>query len=102
MTKAPALAGGKVKAQLANARGNRVLEIRGGIQAGPLSAIVACQGKGRVTVFVRPVGLSFPLECVRDEVSSTQNRIDLKRARGDGTVSVTASSGVRWALTVGQ
>jgi hypothetical protein len=50
---------------------------------------------------VEPVGLSFPLECVDGEVSSTFNQLALKRARDHGTVSVTAPSQVRWALTVG-
>lgn len=102
VTKAPALVEGKVKAQTANAQGNQELEIRGGIKAGPLSILVNCQGKGTLKVSVQPVGLSFPLDCVEGEVSSTLNTIDLKRARGYGTVNVTAPSRVRWAVTVGQ
>jgi hypothetical protein len=102
VTKAPALVEGKVKAQAANAQGDRELEIRGGIKAGPLSILVNCQGKGTLKVSVQPLGLSFPLTCVDGEVSSTLNKIDLKRSRGYGTVNVTAPSRVRWAVTVGQ
>ncbi|MEJ8670357.1 hypothetical protein OG331_23925 [Streptomyces sp. NBC_01017] len=102
MTKAPVLPDGKVVAQAVNATGNREMEIRGGIKAGPLSVLVNCQGQGTLTVSVEPVGLSFPLECVDGEVSSTFNQLSLKRARVHGTVSVTAPAGVRWALTVGR
>ncbi|MFF8942551.1 hypothetical protein ACF1A5_09810 [Streptomyces sp. NPDC014864] len=102
MTKAPVLPDGKVVAQAVNATGNREVEIRGGIKAGPLSVLVNCQGKGTLTISVEPIGLSFPLECVDGEVSSTFNQLALKRARDHGTVNVTAPSQVRWALTVGQ
>ncbi|MFJ3339085.1 hypothetical protein [Streptomyces sp. NPDC086766] len=102
MTKAPVLPEGKVVAQAVNATGNRELEIRGGIKAGPLSVLVNCQGKGTLTVSVEPVGLSFALECVDGEVSSTFNQLALKRARDHGTVSVTAPPKVHWALTVGR
>ncbi|MFI6492721.1 hypothetical protein [Streptomyces sp. NPDC050564] len=93
---------GKVVAQAANASGNRELEIRGGIKAGALSVLVNCEGQGKLTVSVQPVGLSFPLECVGGEVSSTFNQLGLKRSREQGTVNVTAPSSVHWALTVGQ
>ncbi|WP_405870808.1 MULTISPECIES: hypothetical protein [unclassified Streptomyces] len=102
MTKAPVLPDGKVVAQAANASGNREMEIQGGITAGSLSVLVNCQGKGTLTVSVEAVGLSFPLECVDGEVSSTFNQLDLKRSREHGTVNVTAPSHVRWALTVGR
>lgn len=68
---------------------------------GPLALRPRRQGKGKLTVEVRPVGLSFPLECVAGEVSSTYNQLDLKDTREQGTVSVTAPSTVRWAITVG-
>jgi hypothetical protein len=102
VTKAPVLPDGEVVAQAANVHGNREIEIRGGIKPGALSILVNCQGKGTLTVSVKPVGLSFPLECVEGEVSSTLNQLDLKRSREQGTVTVTAPSRVRWALTVGR
>ncbi|MBN0045007.1 hypothetical protein JS756_12980 [Streptomyces actuosus] len=78
------------------------MEIRGGIKAGSLSVLVNCRGEGKLTVSVEPVGLSFPLECVDGEVSSTFNQLDLKSDRAHGTVRVTAPSRVRWAITVGR
>ncbi|MDN3258915.1 hypothetical protein QWJ26_03660 [Streptomyces sp. CSDS2] len=102
VTKAPALPAGEVVAQAVNAAGNRELEIAGGLKSGPLAVLVHCKGKGKLTVEVEPVGLNFPLECVAGEVSSTYNQLDLKNTRGQGTVSVTAPSTVRWSITVGQ
>ncbi|MFF2847478.1 hypothetical protein ACFVT5_14240 [Streptomyces sp. NPDC058001] len=74
----------------------------GELQAQPLSVLVNCQGEGTLTVELEPVGLSFPLECVTEEVSSIYNEMRLKQPRKKGTVSVTAPSTVRWSLTVGQ
>ncbi|MEV5145504.1 hypothetical protein [Streptomyces sp. NPDC052727] len=102
VTKAPALPDGDVVAQAVNASGNREMDVKGGLKGGPLAVLVNCKGNGKLTVEVKPVGLSFPLECVAGEVSSTYNQLDLKRTRQQGTVSVTAPSNVRWAITVGR
>ncbi|MFF7098528.1 hypothetical protein ACFY9A_40145 [Streptomyces rubradiris] len=101
VTKAPVLPDGEVVAQAVNASGNRELELKGGLKSGPLAVLVNCKGKGELTVEVKPVGLSFPLKCVAGEVSSTYNQLDLKNTREQGTVSVTAPSPARWAITVG-
>ncbi|MFF3329520.1 hypothetical protein ACFYWX_08135 [Streptomyces sp. NPDC002888] len=102
VTEAPQIIDGEVIESVANVRGNRVMELDGGVRPGPVSIAVNCQGKGTLTVELKPVGLSFPLECVDGEVSSTYNQIALKKARKDAVLQVTAGSGVRWALTVGQ
>ncbi|OKJ02790.1 hypothetical protein AMK18_10120 [Streptomyces sp. CB01249] len=70
--------------------------------AGSVAIQVNCRGKGTVDVALKPVGLSFPLECVDGEVSSTYNEIQLKRARSEGSVQITAPSTVSWSLTVEQ
>ncbi|GAA3097137.1 hypothetical protein GCM10017687_04790 [Streptomyces echinatus] len=101
MTKAPALLEGEVVAQAVNASGNREMDVKGGLKSGPLAVLVNCLGDGKLTVEVKPVGLSLPLECVAGEVSSAYNQLDLKDAREQGSVSVTAPSTVRWAITVG-
>ncbi|NJP53139.1 hypothetical protein HCJ93_24490 [Streptomyces sp. SBST2-5] len=72
------------------------------MDAGALSVLVNCQGKGSVTISVKPINLTFALECVEGEVSSTYNELSLKQAREQASLSVTAPSTVRWALTVGQ
>ncbi|GAA3820514.1 hypothetical protein GCM10022403_062410 [Streptomyces coacervatus] len=102
VTKAPQIVDGKAIVSVASVRGNRELPLDGGVRSGPVSIAVNCEGKGTLTVELTPVGLSFPLECVAGEVSSTYNQIALKKARKDATVRVTASSGVRWSLSVGQ
>ncbi|MBL1087449.1 hypothetical protein JK359_36800 [Streptomyces actinomycinicus] len=78
------------------------MDVKGGLKSGPLAILVNCKGHGKLTVEVKPVGMSFPLECAAGEVSSTYNQLDLKKPREQGTVSVTAPSTVRWAITVGR
>ncbi|MEW2087200.1 hypothetical protein [Streptomyces sp. NPDC005283] len=101
VTKAPKPVGdGKVLLSADSRKGNAVLPLDDKIDAGALAIQVNCQGKGTLTVSVDPIGLSFPLECIDHEVSSTYNEINLKRARSEGSVRITAPSMVRWALTV--
>lgn len=102
VTRAPAYPDGKALIQKANVQGSQELDIPGGLKAGPLAILVNCRGDGTLTVAVKPVGLSFPLTCVKEETSSIQNVMDLPNPRSHGTVTVTSPSGVRWALTVGQ
>ncbi|MFI2432221.1 hypothetical protein [Streptomyces sp. NPDC018693] len=102
VTKAPQVFDGEVIAEVADARGNGVVPLKDGVGAGPVSIAVNCQGEGTLTVELKPTGLSFPLECVAGEVSSTYNQFALKRARADAVLQVTAGSQVRWALSVGQ
>ncbi|MFF7145834.1 hypothetical protein ACFZB5_32310 [Streptomyces nodosus] len=101
VTKPPKLLSGVALAQAASAKGNGELEL-GHITAQPLSVLVNCQGKGTLTVEVRPMGFRFPLECVASKVNTTYNELHLKQPREQGVVSVTAPSSVRWSLTVGQ
>ncbi|MCX4736921.1 hypothetical protein [Streptomyces sp. NBC_01363] len=93
---------GQVLISVASKHGNAELPLTKEIGAGMLAIQVNCQGKGTLNVTVDPVGLSFPLECVSEEVSSTYNEVHLKRARSEGTVRVTAPSTVHWALTAEQ
>lgn len=94
--------GGKVLLSVASRHGNAEMPFKGGIGADSLAIQVNCQGKGTIKVFIEPVGISFPLECVAGEVSSTYNELRLERARAEGSVRVSAPSGVRWALMVEQ
>ncbi|MFC9623285.1 hypothetical protein ACFTXM_25895 [Streptomyces sp. NPDC056930] len=67
---------------VASKQGNAELPLTKEIGAGTLAIQINCQGKGILNVTVDPVGLSFPLNCVNEEVSSTYNEIHLKRAAG--------------------
>ena len=93
---------GDVLLSIASRKGNAELPLAKAIGIGSVAIQVNCQGKGTLKVDLRPVGLSFPLECVDGEVSSTYNEIQLKRARSEGSVRITAPSTVSWALTVEQ
>ncbi|MEU8696433.1 hypothetical protein AB0C61_01915 [Streptomyces sp. NPDC048680] len=93
---------GKVLLSVASRHGNAELPFEAGIGAEPLAVQVNCQGKGTLKVFIEPLAVSFPLECAAGEVSSTYNELALKRARAEGSVRVSAPSGIRWALTVEQ
>ncbi|WP_329042959.1 hypothetical protein OHT61_31750 [Streptomyces sp. NBC_00178] len=93
---------GAVLLSVASMRGNAQLPLTRKIGAGLLAVQVNCQGKGTLEVAVEPVGISFPLKCTDSEVSSIYNEIRLKRARAEGSIQVTAPSGVHWALTAEQ
>ncbi|MEU2795521.1 hypothetical protein ACFXOR_18295 [Streptomyces sp. NPDC059164] len=86
----------------ASQKGNAQLPLTEDIGAGRLAIQVNCQGQGKIQVSIDPTGISFPLDCVEREVSSTYNEVHLKREREKGTVRVTAPAGIRWALTVEQ
>ncbi|WP_294005849.1 hypothetical protein [Streptomyces sp.] len=105
VTKAPVFPDGEVVAQAANATGSREMEIKGGVGSGTLSVLVNCVGKGELTVTVEPLGFSFPFACVAGRVSTIGNAMNMNggtaRPHTPGTVRVTASAGVRWAITVG-
>jgi len=102
VAKAPAFPDGEVVAQAANATGGREMDIKGGIGSGTLSVQVLCEGKGELTVAVDPVGVHFPFACTAGEVNAIDNEFNMKRPNTPGTVRVTASAGVRWAITVGR
>ncbi|SCD36790.1 hypothetical protein [Streptomyces sp. PpalLS-921] len=93
---------GQVLLSVASRKGNAELPLTKEIGIGSLAVQVNCQGEGTLHITVKPVGLSFPLECVDEEVSSTYNEIRLKRARSEGSIQVTAPSTVLWALTAEQ
>ncbi|MEV0781947.1 hypothetical protein AB0I52_02930 [Streptomyces sp. NPDC050423] len=93
---------GKVLLSVASRHGNAELPLEAGTGSGPMAVQVNCQGKGTLKVVIEPLAVSFPLECAEGEVSSTYNELALKRAHAEGSVRVSAPSGIRWALTVEQ
>ncbi|GAA0615985.1 hypothetical protein GCM10010394_52570 [Streptomyces crystallinus] len=102
VTRAPKPMGnGKVLTSVNSRNGNAELPL-GKIHSGRLAVQVNCQGSGKISVAIDPSGLSFPLECVAAESSSTYNEVHLKTDRSEGALHITAPSTVRWALTVEQ
>lgn len=82
--------------------GNASIPYSKGKKGDALTIAVSCQGKGKITVAVRPVQVSFPLECGADQVSTVSNEFALSGVERSGVVSVEAFSAVRWSLTVGR
>ncbi|MYZ09043.1 hypothetical protein GT028_16945 [Streptomyces sp. SID2999] len=78
------------------------MEFAGGRKGDALIVAVRCQGKGTVKVAVRPVHVSFPLECLAEKVSTTYNQVAVSGVNRGGTVSVEAPTAVRWSVTVGR
>ena len=85
-------------------RGSAHLEFRAARkgEGGALTVTVSCEGKGTIEVVLRPMGNSFPMECLDDEVTSISNEFAVDDAERAGTVSVTATSGVQWSLSMGR
>ncbi|MFE1960000.1 hypothetical protein [Streptomyces sp. NPDC059479] len=98
----PPFRGGEILLTAKSRKGNATLPLAKKIGDGRLGVQVNCQGTGTLSVLVEPVGLSFSLDCVAQEVRGTSNEIDLKRTPAEGTVRITATSTVTWALTVEQ
>ncbi|MFI9772589.1 hypothetical protein ACIHJG_37975 [Streptomyces sp. NPDC052415] len=42
------------------------------------------------------------MECLADETTTTYNQVGVSGVAKPGTVSVTASSGVQWSMTIGR
>lgn len=81
--------------------GNAGIAYSKGKAGDALIVSVRCQGEGKIKVVVRSVRVSFPLECVADEVSTFSNQMAVTGADRDGVVSVEAPSAVRWSMTIG-
>jgi hypothetical protein len=67
-----------------------------------LVVALRCQGQGKVNVSVPSVHVSFPLECLADEISTTYNQVAVTGVERSGSVSVHAPSSVRWSMTIGR
>lgn len=101
VTKAPHDIDGKVLIAKDAARGSQSMDLPGGLTSGTFGISVNCEGKGTLTVTLRPVNLSFPLGCIDGQVSSTYNEIALKRRHTSGTLDIQAGPSVRWSLSAG-
>ncbi|MFE9093043.1 hypothetical protein [Streptomyces sp. NPDC007264] len=83
-------------------KGNAVYSIPGGITAGKTLAIaINCQGPGRLTVQVKPTGISFPLLCEKGKVLPTMNEIHMSKNYSTSSLAFTAGQNVTWSFAVG-
>ncbi|MFI1047230.1 hypothetical protein [Streptomyces griseoruber] len=86
----------------ATLKGKAVYPIPGGIKAGKTLAIaINCQGPGKLTVQVRPTGVSFPLLCEKGKVLPTMNEIHMSKNRSTSSLEFTAEPNVSWSFAVG-
>ncbi|MEV0218040.1 hypothetical protein [Streptomyces sp. NPDC050704] len=91
-----------VAARQGRTNGNRSIEFSKGKKGDALIVAVRCQGKGKLDVTVRPVQVSFSLDCLAGEVSTTYNQVGVTGVERGGTVSVEAPSAVSWSMTIGR
>ncbi|MFJ9814743.1 hypothetical protein ACIRU3_05620 [Streptomyces sp. NPDC101151] len=82
--------------------GNAGIAYGKGKKGDALIVAVRCRGTGKIKVAVRSAHVSFPLECLDDQVSTTYNQVAVGGVDRSGVVSVEAPSSVRWSLTIGR
>ncbi|MET9102813.1 hypothetical protein [Streptomyces antibioticus] len=82
--------------------GNADFKFSEGKKGQALIIAVRCQGSGEIKVSVPTVQVSFPLDCVSGEVSTSYNQVVVGGVERSGTVSVKAPSAVKWSMTIGR
>ncbi|MFF8318697.1 hypothetical protein ACF06V_16195 [Streptomyces bobili] len=82
--------------------GNANVEFIKGKKGDALVVAVRCQGQGKINVSVSSLRVSFPLECLTGESSTTYNQVAVTGVERSGSVSVHAPSSVRWSMTIGR
>lgn len=82
--------------------GNASIQFSKGKKKDALIVAVRCKGAGKIKVAVRSVHVSFPLECLADQVSTTYNQVGVSGVDHSGIVSVEAPSSVQWSMTIGR
>lgn len=92
--------GERLVARQKSTSGNASIAFGKGKKGEALGIAVQCRGEGRIEVAVRSAHVSFPLDCLADEVSSTYNVMAVTGSNRAGVVSVEAPTGVRWSLAV--
>jgi hypothetical protein len=99
----PELDGGEtLVAKRGETKGGGAIEFAEGKKGDALVVAVRCEGRGEISVKVESVGVEFPLECLKGEVTTTYNQIGVQGVEKAGTVSVEAPSAVRWSMTIGR
>ncbi|WP_256923600.1 MULTISPECIES: hypothetical protein [unclassified Streptomyces] len=92
----------RLAGQQPETRGNASFSYAKGAAGEALIVAVRCRGAGTVKVAVKTVNVSFPLECLEGETTTTYNQVGISGVEKPGTVSVTAPSGVHWSMTIGR
>lgn len=105
VSKVPNLAqdGIKTVASAASVTGSAAYPLKGGALAGKtLATAVNCEGKGTLTVTLKPTGFSFPLQCEDGKVSPTFDEIALPKGHKSAYLQFTVSSvAIKWSFAAG-
>lgn len=103
VTQAPELDGDETLAARQGATtGGRTIGFSKGKKGDALIVAVSCEGAGNIKVILKSVDVEFPLECLKGEVTTTYNQVGVRGVERAGTISVQASSTVRWSMTIGR
>ncbi|MFF3966410.1 hypothetical protein ACFYZI_33265 [Streptomyces griseorubiginosus] len=101
LTKTPPDISGSAKTliRLANRTGSEEVAVIKTIRAGTVAVATECTGQGRTTIVIGKLA-TYTVPCTAAP-STTYNEIGLGSSKQDVTITVTASTGVHWGLSVG-
>ncbi|SEE26023.1 hypothetical protein SAMN05216489_06009 [Streptomyces sp. 3213] len=101
LTKTPPDISDSAKAfiRLANRTGSEEVAVIGNIKAGTVAVATECTGEGKTTIVIGKLA-TYTIPCAATP-STTYNEIGLGSSRQQVKVTVTASPGVHWGLSVG-
>ncbi|MFJ3416103.1 hypothetical protein ACIPN8_07125 [Streptomyces sp. NPDC086082] len=101
LTKTPPDISGSAKAliRLANRTGSEEVAVIGNVKAGTVAVATECAGKGETTIAIGKLA-TYTIPCAGTP-STTYNEIGLGSSKQQVKITVTASPGVHWGLSVG-
>ncbi|WP_329557383.1 hypothetical protein [Streptomyces sp. NBC_00696] len=101
LTKTPPDISGSAKAliRLANRTGSEEVAVIGNIKAGTVAVATECTGEGKTTIAIGKLAI-YTIPCAATP-STTYNEIGLGSSKQQVKITVTASPGVHWGLSVG-
>ncbi|MFJ8143080.1 hypothetical protein [Streptomyces sp. NPDC096013] len=101
LTKTPPDISGSAKAiiRLADKTGSEEVTVIESIKAGTVSVATECTGEGKTTIVIGKL-TTYTIPCAT-EPSTTYNEIGLGSSKKHVKITVTASAGIHWGLSVG-
>ncbi|GGN34045.1 hypothetical protein [Streptomyces fuscichromogenes] len=101
VTKTPPDISGSAKAlvRLANRTGPQEVAVIENIKAGTVAVATECNGEGKTTIVIGKLA-TYTVPCAATP-ATTYNEIGLGSSKKDVKITITASAGVHWGLSVG-
>ncbi len=101
LTKTPPDISGSAKAliRLSNRTGSEEVAVIGSIKAGTVAVATECAGEGITTIVIGKLA-TYTIPCAATP-STTYNEIGLGSSKQQVKITVTATPGVHWGLSVG-